>query len=359
MQLSQPLLRPRFLRLLAAILPCTLFAASSDPVGVLRLKLLGNSDTIVSVPLHRPALVEAQLTVRNGNTLTLDTEIPSLPAGGAYALVMTGALEGAVIPIASKSENTLTLAETDHDLSSLDAGPSDPLLAVIPYWTLDTIFPEGRGVHTSPTAGSRRSEVHFFDDTVAGINHSASAIFYYFQGSDTRDAGWYKVGGALVPVGETAIPPYGYIIVRHRIATDTVLDLAGSVQMAGFRIPIAARASQKDHDNRVSLPVPLPVNLLDSQLVQSGAFRISPTASRRTDELLIFDNTSIGTNKSASAIYYYFVGSDSRPAGWYKVGTTLSADHVLLLPGEGDIIRRRDSESTAPDSWAGTPSYLQ
>jgi uncharacterized protein (TIGR02597 family) len=340
-------------------------AEVSDPAGMLRLPLRGNSDTRVSLPLHRPALVEAAVTFGSGSTLELVYSVPALPAEGAYALVLTGTLEGAVLPITSANGKSLVVDASGYDLAGIknetvnQAGNGD-FVAVIPYWTLDTLFPGGRAVHSSATATQRRTEVMLFDDTVTGISHSAANTYFYFAGAGSIPAGWLRVGGGATPQGVTRLTPNRPFIVRHLIATDTDLLLPGAVQMAGYRVPIHTRAANRDQDNIVALPVPLPTTLSASALVASGAFAASPDGVTRADELHVFDNTAIAQNKPASAIYYYVSGNAGITTGWYKVGAgTTSMNSVPLAPGEGYILRKRATATPARVVWSGVPPYLQ
>ena len=352
-------LRP--LRLFAAAiltfaLTFPLSAASSDPVGVLRLKLRGNSDTIVSLPLHRPALVEANLTTREGNTLTLDASIPAISTGGAYALVMTGPLEGAVLPIASATSNAVTVDPTTNDLAALTTSDT---LAVIPYWTLDTLFPNGTGVHVA-TASPFATEVLLFSPETTGINHAASKVFFYFAGTSNKPAGWYQVGNTAVSKGAQRIDPGSYFVVRHNIAIDTALTLTGCVQIAIQRTPVSTLAAQTAQDNLVGLAVATPVTLGSSSLGSSGAFAPTTSANPQSDQLLVFDNAVAAKNKSASAVYFYLGAGGAKPAGWYRVGdTAATADAVVLKPGEGFVIRKRGSTTPRTDVWKLLPAYLQ
>lgn len=332
-------------------------AASSDPVGVLRLKLRGNSDTIVSLPLHRPALVEASPTARNGNTLTFDAEIPSLPAGGAYALVMTGSLEGAALPIVSVAANTVTLEATSFDLSQLEVDRDT--VAIIPFWTLDTLFTNGRGVNVT-TGSPFATEVLLFNNHSTGINHSAAKVFFYLAATAKKPAGWYRLGDTAVAQGSQRLEPGSYFIVRHNVPVDTELTLTGCVQMGAQRLLISTLAPHTTQDNLIGLSVATPITLGSSNLITSGAFAATTSSAPQSDQLFVFDNLSVGKNKSASAVYFYLGSGTAKPAGWYRVGdTAVSADAVVLKPGEGLVIRKRGSATPRSDAWDLLPAYLQ
>lgn len=351
------------LLLLSLVTAASAAAATSDPAGAFRLLLRGSSDTVVSLPLLRPALVTAPLAYRSGSQLTLVTDVPEAPSTGAFVLVLGGTLEGAVLPVTAQAGPVLTVTAGAYDLAQLQTVTADGAgtpVAVVPYWTLDTLFPAGAGINVSTSASNRATEILVFDDTVAGINLSAAATFFYFAGNGNKPAGWYKVGDTAAPKGGQRLDPASYFIVRHKVATATTLLVTGGVQMAGYRVPLWLRAAGGAQDNLVSLPAVAPVSLADSGLVGSGAFRASASASNRTDELMVFDNTAVGQNKSASATYFYFAGNETKPAGWYRVGDTAhTSDAVQLRPGEGFVIRKRQPTTVHADQWFGLPSYLE
>ena len=165
----------------------------------------------------------------------------------------------------------------------------------------------------------------------------------------------------MTPAGSTQLPPNQYFIVRQPAgAADTQLLVTGSVQFASARLPLATLAANKSQDNLVALPIPLPVTLGTSLLTDSGAFTPTTNQFLVKDELLLFDNTQIGYNKSASAVYFYFAGNGSYTAGWYLFGNmTQSASSVLLNPGQGYIIRKAATAAPEIFPWVLLPGYLQ
>lgn len=340
---------------LSLALAFALRATPSDPVGALRLKFLGNSDTVVSLPLQRPALAESAVASRSGNDLTLTDAAPSLPAGGAYLLVMSGVLEGATLPITAAAGHTVTVDATGVALSSIAAAD---LVAIAPFWTLDTLFPAGTGVLATTNPLQRKTELLLFDDSVAGKNLSASATYFYYSGAALVGPGWYRVGDTQHLAGATRLAPRGWFIVRHNAATDTFLTLAGGVQLAGWRVPLFTRAAATDQDNYVALPVPTPVSLGASGL--ATVFRATTNPLQRGDELLVFDNAVAAKNKSAAATYYFYSGTGLAGSGWYRVGdTTNKMDALALRPGEGAIVRRKSTTTPDTRDWTGLPGYLQ
>lgn len=360
--------RSLLLRLLfALVLPAGLFAADrSDPVGLFRITLHGNSDTMVSLPLQRPPLVETTLASLTGSVLTLSADVPALPAGGAFVLVMSGTFEGAAFPVTAVTGRALTIDNQGLTLTGFKTVATSnvataDLVAVVPYWTLDTLFPAGKGINPSTSTLSRATEILFFDDSQSGVNLAASASYFYFAGNATVAAGWYKVGAPLTSsAGTQRLAPHTYFIVRHNIVGDTKLLIGGGVRMAGYLVPLRLRMASVDQDNFVALPIATPITLGTSRLVESGAFVASASPTALQDQLLVFDNTQIGHNKASSATYFYFAGNASKAAGWYKVGaTSQTADSFTLKPGEGYIIRKFHTATAQTNVWTGLPAYLK
>ncbi len=356
----------RLLFLLAVFAPVLAFCdAPSDPVGAFRILLRGNSDTIVSLPLHRPALVEASIQTRTGNQLELSDDTPALPAEGAYVLIMSGSLEGAVLPITALNGRTLTVTPGSYDLTTLHTEAVDGLAegaiaAVIPYWTLDTVFPSGSGIQATTSTLSPKSKILCFNPSSTGINNSISSSYIYFAGNVNNAAGWYRSGDMSLTRGDTPLPPNTYFWVRNPVGVDSELIIYGNIQMAGYRLPVLTRIANTDQDNLLAMPVPIPTTLAATGLAGSPAFTTTTSTLSPKDQLMVFDNTVVGQNKSVSATYIYFAGNGSITAGWYKTGNmTQSANAILLKPGEGLIIRKRSSASPLNTIWSAIPSYLQ
>lgn len=352
--------------LLASAVVAHATSTPSDPVGAFRMRLRAGSDTLVSLPLQRAALVECPISQVAFNQITPVGYFASIPAGGAYLLVMSGALEGAVLPVTSTvSTHTLVVDAGTYNLSSLKtevangSGQGD-LVALIPYWTLDTVFPAGAGVQASSNRALLNTQVLAYDDTAIGTNLSAAAVYFYFAGDGSYAAGWYRFGDMSATAGGTRIPPHRYFVVRNPAGAETEILLTGAVRMAGYSIPLATLQAGRDQDNFVALPVPLPVTLAGSGLQESGAFAVSTNRALPQDQLLVFDNTVVGQNKSASAVYFYFAGNTSFAAGWYRFGDmTQTAGNFTLKPGNGYIIRKHATTPAEIRTWVGVPGYLQ
>ncbi|HTG44729.1 MAG TPA: TIGR02597 family protein, partial [Verrucomicrobiae bacterium] len=307
----------------------------SELAGVYRLNLLGNSDTLVSIPYLRPP-VELGATVSvSGNQLRLR----GAPAWAAnqwvyaagvqtntyFLLFRSGVREGESYTITGNTSDTLIL---DLEGKSLTGAASGDRVEIIPYWTLGTIFPGGQGVHSSSTAGNRPTEILIPDLAGNGINLAAARVCYFMNGD------WRQVGQGSASRNDDVILPDMFFWVRHNNPNSTELAAHGIVSQGKWKLPLRRRASGKQ-DNVIALPRQTSVTLAASGLIETGTFHPSASAGTRSDELLVFDNASTGRNKSASATYYYYNGA------WRKVGsgsTVVNLDAVFK-PGTGCILR--------------------
>jgi uncharacterized protein (TIGR02597 family) len=206
------------------------------------------------------------------------------------------------------------------------------------------VFPNGQGVHVSPFPGNRTTEIILQDRSATGVNLSGSKTYYFWSGS------WRQVGQGLVNKNDDVLSPEACFFVRQNVSGDTTLTLCGSVSMSKLALHLLTNPAMKQ-DNSMALARPVSVSLIQSSLFQSGSFSASPHPGNRTDELLTFDNTVRGINKSASAVYYYWNG------GWRRVGagSVDVGNDAVFLPGTGVIIRK--NPQTVPTVWINSPNY--
>lgn len=160
--------------------------AFSEPVGSYQLTLLGNSDTYVSIPFTRAPAFVGQVQSAVGNVITVQgspnwTASQFVYASGSqpntyYAFLASGQREGFRFTITNNAANTLSVDLGDSDLSNIVVGDE---IRVIPFWIFGTAFPNGEGVHESPTAANRDTEVLISNHDGVGIDLSASRIYYF------------------------------------------------------------------------------------------------------------------------------------------------------------------------------------
>ncbi|MEP6698517.1 MAG: TIGR02597 family protein [Verrucomicrobiota bacterium] len=173
---------------------------------------------------------------------------------------------------------------------------------------------------------------------------------YFFSNNvdgTTGNVGWRLVGDNTTNHGDDALLPDSYFVVRNQNGAPTLpLVSLGSVLLKKLTVPLLTSTSSAQ-DNPVSIVRPLDVTLNATGLnLTDGSFVAN-------DQLLLFDNTQVGFDKSPSAIYY----QDSSVANgrWRLVGDNLT-DHGgdLIAMGTGFIIRKATTASGQPAFWTNS-----
>jgi uncharacterized protein (TIGR02597 family) len=308
--------------------------------GFVNLTLLGNSDNFISLPFLRPATAQGSVLSASSNLLTA-TGSPGWSAhqfSNCYVRFTSGAAEGSMYAVLSNTANTITVNGTLNSVSTDDA------FSVEPYWTFKTVFANGAGVNVSPTVGDRRTEVLIPDFTSRGINLSASKIYYFNAGL------WKQVGQGSTDHGDDIFLPNTHFVVRHNVATNTVLTTYGVVPTSKLAITFNSSTTNRQ-DNYIGLARPAVMSLDASGLISSGAFAASPLPGDQTDQLLTFDNAVAQRNKSSSAVYYFWNGA------WRRVGagtSNVGADPVFS-PGAAVAVRK--GTNSPPQVWVNAANY--
>ncbi len=327
--------------------------AVSEIGGLLRLTLLGNSDNIVSIPFGRAPAISLLVGSTSANVITVSSSpgwtanqfvySSGTQSNNYFVRLTSGAAAGRIYPITANGANTLTINLGNDSLAVV---AQNDALSIEAYWTLNTVFPNGTGVNVSPTVGNRNTEVLIPDLTSAGINLSASKVYFFNAGI------WKQVGGGGTSHNDDALQPNTFLIVRHNVATNTVLTAAGRVISSALTMTLLTQTGTLQ-DNCIGLQRPVAVSLNNSGLISSGAFSQSPTPGNRTDELLTFDNSVVARNKSSSASYYYWSNA------WHQVGagTTDVGTNEIFQPATGVIIRK-GTNNVSP-VWTNSATWTQ
>jgi len=333
--------------------------AASTPAGFYKLDCLGNSDTIVSIPFSRPETNSSLVQSIAGNVITVSgtpgwlvnqfVYVSGTQSNTYYLRFLSSAKEGSYYPIVANTANSLTLSLGGDDISSVTNGTR---VSVIPYWTLGTAFPQGKGVIATALSFSRKTEVLIPNVNGVGINLSPGPAYYFLTNATFPNGIWQQVGTLTTNKNDDVLLPDNYFIVRHNTASNTVFTAQGSVPVSKLAVPLATEAFTKQ-DNFVALSRPVTATLNESGLIQSGAFIGSPTTFSRTDELLVFNNAVAAKNKAPSARYFYLSPSNT----WCKVGfgTTDMGSQPVFTPGIGVIIRKYTNSVSG--LWVNSPTY--
>ncbi len=347
---------------------------TTDPVGAITITLKGNSDTLVSLPFHRPVALETQVSSISGNVLTISASAnitasqfvysAGVQSNNYYLQFTSGNRAGMFYTVTANSQTTITINPNGDTGLTGNVGTSDTF-RVIPYWTLNTLFPSGQGVNPSAgfTGGARKSAVFFVDNASAGINLSSATSYFYYNGTSNGGAGWRQAGDPGNITNDTVIFPDNYFIVRNSIAGDTQLTLVGAVPQSKYATPLTTISANTAQDIFIGVSVPVSVSLTSSNLQQSGAFLASTgfIGSQRGDQLFVFDNTVASINRSSVATYFYYGGSNNGGPGWRLAGdlnTNIHDNDSIFLPGNGYILRKKGTTTPQTVIWSFAPSYL-
>jgi len=113
---------------------------------------------------------------------SLTTTVPSrVAASAATASVSVSPNEGRIYTVTANDASSLTIALNGDSISSIQANTS---ISIIPYWTLNSVFPAG-DANTSyiPTISplSRQTQILIPDYVSSGINLSAPILYIYYN----------------------------------------------------------------------------------------------------------------------------------------------------------------------------------
>ena len=331
----------------------------SDSVGYYSVPCLPGSDTIVSVPFQRTPVQQgklASLPNLSGSIASLVPEASPIFVSRDFLsephyLVFRGASSGSGwhFPIVFQDEATLKIELGQQNLPDLSIGD---VFEVIPYWTLETLFPIGDStIHDSTNLllSGRGSEILFFDRESASIDLAPSRKFF-------RTAqGWKEAIRGFPDADQVTIPPGVSFVIRHPAnAASTTFVAFQKVDSDIKAYPLKTSVDQP-RDNHLASVRPVPVKLRNLDLEAPAFSESASTAiSDRKDELHVFDNTASAINRKASAIYFRVGGQ------WVESDQSQSfpiADDVEIGPGAGLMVRKVSTADGAQTVWINTPRY--
>ncbi len=335
---------------------------ATDPVGAITLTLKAGSDTNVSLPFHRPVALETQVQNISGNIITISASagltasqfvyVAGSQTNTYYLQFTSGSRSGMYYTVTANGGTSITIDPNGDVGLDGNVGTGDTF-RVIPYWTLNTLFPGGQGLYSS-TNLSPVSSILIPPGKTPGINLAAAGIYFYYTGNG--GPAWLKLNDAANFYPDVILPPDAFFTVRHPAnVADTQLLLVGNVPMSPQAIIVNTLANNTPQDNPLALPVPITVTLASSGL--SSVLAPSPTLTP-TDQILVFDPTVSAQNKSATAIYFYYTGPGG--PGWLKSNdfNGFHNNDTIFQPGYGYVLRRAAQSTPSSAVWTFTPPYL-
>ena len=345
--------KPKLLCAIAAVALAqgSLFAVNTDPVGFVSVTVPANSDAILAVPLNRVAEFKGVIQTISGNTITVSGTpgwvasqfVQSLPGQPkTYAIqIASGAKEGLTGTITANGTNSVTVtidsAETLAGIGSADV-PVDPdgagpltaqadQVDIMPFWTLGSLIPNS-------TAGLSGSKILTPNVTSSGTNLSSGGIF------ESDGTNWYD---GDFNIADNTILPFGKSFTIRSGGSALSISMIGSVPMNKHRFALRTVANGTDQDIMIGYSSPVAEPLSNIGL-----------GFNDEDQLLVFDNTASGINKSASQIYVYTASS-----GWLDGDFNPITSAIKLQPGFGYVFRKKSTGAASTFVWSDLQTYLQ
>ncbi len=349
--------------LLAATAACGMAfgqtTAYTTPVGFVTITVPANADTTVTPPLERATVYAAGSSSIAGDVIGASGLTPGAYVSPAtYLEVTSGPLLGKRYPVTANSAVSITVngGATTLQVQGFVSGNT---YKVVPYWTLNTLFPAGAGVGTTndafnPTAFVFASSLNF------GTN-KASAVAYFYCTGDVGNgvvAGWYDANNPFsAPLDNTPIDLSRMYSIRNPSASAQSVVVSGQVPNTQTVIPVAVNTAY--NDVYLGAPYPIDVSLPNSGL--QSAIQGSPDAFNPVEVVFVYNDLGAGFNKAASVGYFYCTGDvgNGVAAGWYDANNPFTApltDNVIKA-GRGLVIRKAPYGSAGSVPWTAPRPY--
>ena len=346
----------KFIALLsgAAFLMSSAFAqgVTTDPVGYVSKDVNANADLKLGVPFSQSAAFAASVDAVSAGTVTVASTVPDVTTAAHYLWVKSGSLLGSWFEVTGSTASSLTVAE---DLQAAGLVAADAF-QVVPFWTLNTLFPAGGDIPASTDVFAPIAFVLVNDVTTAGTN-LAPAVAYLYHSGEQGDAGWYEngnIGGGLQ--NDVTLSPESYITLRNDTGSLITVTMSGTVPTSTVSNDIIQRAAG-DQDNQIPNPFPAGMTLADSGLIGDGVITPSVDVFAPGDLLLVFDAAPTSLNPAPDRTFLYHSGEQG-DAGWYEngnIGGGLQDSYELPLGGA--IVVRKVAGTDAVVSWSPTAPY--
>ena len=326
--------------------------ATTAPVGYVSVDVNANADLKRGVPFSQAASFAAAADSVLAGTVTVQSTVPDLTTESHFLSVTSGTLIGKWYEVTGSTASSVTVAE---DLQAAGLAASDTF-TVVPFWTLDGLFPNGGDIPQSSDVFSPVAFILVNDVTQLGTNLAAGSLYFYHDGTQ-GPAGWYdndNLGAGVV--GSSVLTPASYITIRNGTGSPITVTMSGTVPEQTVTNEIVSR-SAGPQDSQVLNPFPAGITLAGSNLFEDGVIRGSSDVFAPVDLLLIFEGTPTGINPAASKVVFYHDGTQG-PAGWYDNdnlgGGTIDA---FELPLASALIVRRAVGTDELISWSPTIPY--
>jgi|GEM_PF-1027387 len=323
------------------------------------------SDSMVSASMHQcPEFVGSVGTVA-GTTISpsvaVTWTINQFRSGGAlshYVRMTSGAQNGQYYDVLSNTASGIVL-----DTSGMPVPAPGDSFKVIPFWTLDTLFPPATQTTFIVSGGTatflKRSSLFLPDFVTTGIN------LVFAEEYIITSAGWQRVSAGFPAAGGDVIRPDVPFTIRHKKPSlsgvaSTQYVISGEVSYDAAAVNAATQTGTQQQDNAVAFQRPVDVEIQDLGFVGGSGgvgtydFEVSSgTATfQRKDRLLVFDYSTPGINKVATR-QYIMVGTN-----WVRIDTGFPiANTDVISSSTGLVIRKYQTSGGFSSVTINTPNY--
>ncbi len=346
-----------FLGLILAFATCARADQITSIIGFQTVPCPGGADTITSVPFHRTpsephATLEASPSINGSNATLSVADSPNYPAEAFtteahFLKFLTGPSAGSIFPVDSHTASEITIDRGTDPLAGVEDGDT---FAVIPYWTLATLFPVASqsAFHISPGVllPDRRSELLLFDSTSDGIELAPDQIYFPTPG------GWKQADKGFPDAGDTLLPPHLPFVIRHQVGADATTFYPMQTLDAGPSAAGLRERADGPQDNAVSLTRPLAVKLKDLDLGSAFADSASTDPADRADQLFLYESLA-GAADNDPALVYFRVGGT-----WHRDdGNSYPIANDEEIPAASGMLLRKAPGSDIVRRWLNLPRY--
>lgn len=318
--------------MLAAASLATLGASAatvSDPVGFITVSAAGGTVakpglTFVSPGLVSPVEWEGQVVSALGELLELGDA--GWPAGrfdsAYYAEIVSGPYAGVWTDIVSAGGDLLT---TNDPLGDLLSGGET--IRIRRFTTLADLF--GADNEAGLLAGVSLARA----DTVSVYRAGSTDRYWYYNGSQGGQAGWYDAGWN--PAAAAVIAPGEGVTLQRRAAQELPLYFTGTVRTGPLSVVVEKSRSF------IGGVTPVDITLDNSQLYTGSADDgfAAGVSLARADRLLVY-----GSNAESLSVYWYYDGSQGAQPGWYD-DNWQPAGSAVIPGGTTFVIERTQGEA--------------
>jgi len=334
--------------------------AYTTPVGYVSIAVPANSDTTIAPPLEQATVYAAASTSITGNVIgATDLTGSTFTAPACYLQVTSGTLAGQRFTISANTTTTITVTSATT-LATLGFTSGDQY-KVVPFWTLNTMFPNGAGVGSTNDITAPTSFVMASNVANTGANRSNAKLYFYCSGDTVNDfpAGWYDNDAATDgPIADLRLDLNRMYTIRS--ASAQTVTVTGAVPNVAPKNQVAV--STGANDNYMASPFPVDISLEDSGL--QSVVQATTDITVPFEYVFVFNDTGTGFNKAAAKVYFYCSGDvdNGFPAGWYDNdnatnGALDPATNKVIKAGRCLVVRKAAYGSAGTLTWKTTLPY--